>query len=161
MLLSDNGFEWGDRRASGTHPADRVCAARGIEHRHTRVRRPQTNGMVERFNRRLTEDLDRAERIQDNSGRNCFSSHSARDAFVRRPVFNSNRTRQVALKHRSPLEALQSLTNPPKRNKSNAFDAWVNVNIKRGWNVPVGGATPDRRYFNSASAQTAAPSGSA
>ena len=56
-VLSDNGGEFTDRfaagvdrRPSGRHPVDRVCAGRGIEHKLTRPFRPQTNGMVERVN---------------------------------------------------------------------------------------------------------------
>jgi transposase InsO family protein len=66
-VLTDNGSEFTDRfggarwgrRANGTgEPAfDRVCARHGIQHRLTRPFHPQTNGMVERFNRRLAEAI--------------------------------------------------------------------------------------------------------
>jgi transposase InsO family protein len=46
-------------QASGQHPFDRACAHHAITHRLIRPFRPQTNGMVERFNRRLGEHLDR------------------------------------------------------------------------------------------------------
>jgi len=69
-ILTDNGSEFTDRFAvdkkdkphdkpSGAHPFDRACARHAIAHRLTRPFRPQTNGMVERFNRRLAEHLDR------------------------------------------------------------------------------------------------------
>ena len=69
-MLTDNGSEFTDRFAvdkkgkphdkpSGTHPFDLACAARALAHRLTRPFRPQTNGMVERFNRRLGDHLDR------------------------------------------------------------------------------------------------------
>ena len=69
-ILTDNGSEFTDRfavdkkakpqdRPSGDHAFDRVCAARAIAHRLTQPFRPQTNGMVERFNRRLGEHLAR------------------------------------------------------------------------------------------------------
>ena len=55
-LLTDNGKEFTDRlggrrqrEASGAHAFDQRCAALGIEHRLTGIRKPQTNGMVERF----------------------------------------------------------------------------------------------------------------
>ncbi|MEA3221064.1 MAG: IS481 family transposase ISAisp3 [Immundisolibacter sp.] len=61
-LLTDDGTEFTDRlfgsraRApTGTHEFDRLCQALGIEHRLTRPRRPQTNGMVERFNGRIAD----------------------------------------------------------------------------------------------------------
>jgi transposase InsO family protein len=74
-VLTDNGSEFTDRFAvdkkgkphdkpSGKHPVDRVCAQHAITHRLTRPFRPQTNGMVERFNRRLGEHLDRRPQLQ-------------------------------------------------------------------------------------------------
>jgi transposase InsO family protein len=62
-LLTDNGKEFTDRllyrdkQASGQHEFDQLCAALGIEHRLTRPRTPQTNGMVERFNGRIADIL--------------------------------------------------------------------------------------------------------
>ena len=64
-VLTDNGTEFTDRlfRAdrsrdpSGEHEFDLLCTALGIEHRLAPVRRPQTNGMVERFNGRLEQVL--------------------------------------------------------------------------------------------------------
>ena len=46
-------------KPSGHHPFDRVGTERVIIHRLARLFRPQTNGMVERFNRRLGDHLDR------------------------------------------------------------------------------------------------------
>ena len=63
-ILTDNGKEFTDRlfgsrekKPSGEHEFDQLCAALGIEHRLTRPRRPQTNGMVERFNGRIADIL--------------------------------------------------------------------------------------------------------
>jgi len=62
-LLTDNGsqftdrFTTKDRKPSGQHAFDKVCAAMGIEHRLAPPRHPQTNGMVERFNGRISELL--------------------------------------------------------------------------------------------------------
>lgn len=61
-LLTDNGKEFTDRlfrknkeRApTGQHVFDRKCAELGIERRLSKPRSPQTNGMVERFNGRLS-----------------------------------------------------------------------------------------------------------
>ena len=59
-LSTDNGREFIDRAfgrrekdASGDHEFDSLCQALGIEHRLTKPKHPQTNGMVERFNGRL------------------------------------------------------------------------------------------------------------
>jgi transposase InsO family protein len=46
-------------KPSGKHPFDLACKNVGIEHRLTRPFRPQTNGMVERFNRRIAEAIGR------------------------------------------------------------------------------------------------------
>ncbi|MHD0215554.1 hypothetical protein ACQZEU_12540, partial [Corynebacterium diphtheriae] len=62
-LLTDNGsqftdrFTTKDRKPSGQHAFDKVCTAMGIEHRLAPPRHPQTNGMVERFNGRISELL--------------------------------------------------------------------------------------------------------
>jgi len=64
-LLTDNGKEFTDRlfasrerQPSGHHEFDLLCQTLGIEHRLTPPRRPQTNGMVERFNGRIADVLN-------------------------------------------------------------------------------------------------------
>ena len=60
-LLTDNGSQFTDRftskakTPSGQHAFDRCCAALNIEHRLIPPRTPQMNGMVERFNGRISE----------------------------------------------------------------------------------------------------------
>ena len=63
-ILTDNGKEFTDRlfssrarEASGDHEFDQLCAELDIEHRLTKPRSPQTNGMVERFNGRIADVL--------------------------------------------------------------------------------------------------------
>jgi len=62
-LLTDNDGAFTDRMnrpdqgPSGNHPVDRLCASQGISHRLIPPRRPQTNGLVERFNGRISEVL--------------------------------------------------------------------------------------------------------
>ena len=63
-VLTDNGKEFtgrfcatGQRQPTGAHAFDRVCTANRIEHRLTKPRTPQTNGMIERFNGRIAEVL--------------------------------------------------------------------------------------------------------
>lgn len=53
-ILTDNGTEF-----CGTpeHPYELYLALCEIEHRRTKVRRPQTNGFVERFNRTVKEEF--------------------------------------------------------------------------------------------------------
>lgn len=104
-IITDNGFEWTDRcsgrvkeKATGNHPVDVVCTNYEITHRLTRIRRPQTNGMVERFNRRVNEAIATKEKISNNSGRNSFYSHDERNEFIKRFVDSYNRTRLRCLK---------------------------------------------------------------
>jgi len=47
-ILTDNGREYCGK---DTHPYELYLALNDIEHRRTKVGRPQTNGFVERFNR--------------------------------------------------------------------------------------------------------------
>lgn len=63
QLLTDNGSQFTDRftgkdkTPSGEHAFDKECARLSIEHRLIPPRHPQTNGMVERFNGRVSEVL--------------------------------------------------------------------------------------------------------
>jgi len=64
IILTDNGKEFtdrfsasGERKPTGRHPFDIVCTKHSIEHRLIKPYRPQTNGMVERFNGRIKEIL--------------------------------------------------------------------------------------------------------
>ena len=62
-VLTDNGACFTDRfssrrrRPSENHLFDKVCKEHSIEHRLTKAYHPQTGGMVERFNRRVSEVL--------------------------------------------------------------------------------------------------------
>jgi len=120
-LLTDNGSEFTDRfavdmkgkpegRPSGRHPFDRLCAKRGITHRLTRPFRPQTNGLVERFNRRLNEAI--ACEPKRGARHRRFADQADRDRFLLGFVANYNRTRLKCLDYRSPLEALANPTEP-------------------------------------------------
>jgi IS30 family transposase len=120
-ILTDNGSEFTDRFAvdmknkpsgkpSGKHPFDLVCASHKINHRLTRPYRPQTNGMVERFNRRIAEAIGREPKR--GSARRTFICHADRDDFLSRFVADYNRTRLKCLDYLAPFEALSNLPGP-------------------------------------------------
>lgn len=55
-VLTDNGREF---CGTQTHPYELYLALNDIEHRRTQVRRPQTNGFVERFHRTVLDEFFR------------------------------------------------------------------------------------------------------
>jgi transposase InsO family protein len=119
-ILTDNGSEFTDRfgdarwrirdKGTGAHPFDQVCQNHGIKHKLTRPYRPQTNGMVERFNRRLADALRSQPPAGANGGRNRFANTPQRTAFILTFVKDYNRTRLRCLGHNAPAEALHNLT---------------------------------------------------
>lgn len=61
-ILTDNGKEFtdrftanGEREPTGKHAFDKACSSLKIEHRLIPPKHPQTNGMVERFNGRISQ----------------------------------------------------------------------------------------------------------
>jgi transposase InsO family protein len=55
-VITDNGREFCGKE---THPYELYLSLNDIEHRTTRVRHPQTNGFVERFNRTVLDEFFR------------------------------------------------------------------------------------------------------
>lgn len=118
-ILTDNGSEFTDRfgdarwrrrdKGTGNHPFDKVCSANAIKHRLTRPYRPQTNGMVERFNRRIADALRNHPSSGDNNGKNRFSNTQQRNDFILTFVKDYNRTRLRCLDHKPPTEVLANL----------------------------------------------------
>lgn len=119
-VLTDNGAEFTDRfrdgalvlrhTGTGQHPFDRICQQHGIRHKLTRPYHPQTNGMVERFNRRLAEAIAAHPVDIRNSGKNRFHAHDERNRFILNFVHDYNRTRLRCLNYTAPAERLHNLT---------------------------------------------------
>ena len=119
-ILTDNGSEFTDRfgdarwrkreTGTGAHPFDQVCQRRGVRHKLTRPYHPQTNGMAERFNRRLAEALRDHPPAKANKGRNRFDHHAQRNDFIVAFVADYNRTRLRCLGYKAPAEQLNNLS---------------------------------------------------
>jgi transposase InsO family protein len=104
-VLTDNGKEFTDRLfgarrrpATGTHDFDRLCADLGIEHRLAPPMRPQTNGMVERFNGRI-EDVLQSHRFR--------SGEELEQTILRYVRLYNGELPQSVLKGRTPIDALK------------------------------------------------------
>lgn len=104
-LLTDNGKEFTDRlfgkrmkEASGQHEFDALCEALGIEHRLTRPRTPQTNGMVERFNGRIEQVL---------RSHHFNSSEDLEKTLLRYVWLYNQHLPQKALNHEAPIQAMK------------------------------------------------------
>ena len=103
-ILTDNGSQFTDRFTSkdraptGQHVFDATCLSLDIEHRLCPPRHPQTNGMVERFNGRIS-DLLRQTR---------FTCAADLDATLTQYLTTYNHhIPQRALRHQSPVQALK------------------------------------------------------
>jgi transposase InsO family protein len=105
-LLTDNGKEFtdrftsqGEREPTGCHPVDQLCAKAQIDHRLIPPRRPQTNGMVERFNGRISEIL----------ATHHFDSCCDLTQTLQRYVYLYNyHIPQKNLNHKTPIATLKS-----------------------------------------------------
>lgn len=104
-VLTDNGSQFTDRftsagkQPSGKHAFDLVCAELGIQHRLAPPRHPQTNGMVERFNGRITDIVAQTR----------FSSACELETTLTLYLKTYNHSiPQRALKHQTPIQALKA-----------------------------------------------------
>ena len=104
-VLTDNGKEFtdrfcatGEREPTGKHLFDKVCQKNKIEHRLIKPRKPQTNGMVERFNGRIAEVL--------NTTRFSTSGQLASALQNYGRIYNQH-IPQRSLGHVAPIQALK------------------------------------------------------
>lgn len=104
-ILTDNGSQFTDRftsktkQATGKHLFDQQCIAQGIEHRLIPPRHPQTNGMVERFNGRISELVKQTR----------FASAQELELTLTSYLNTYNHhIPQRALNHLSPIDTLQA-----------------------------------------------------
>jgi hypothetical protein len=88
----------GYRIPSGKHAFDVLCKSLAIDHRLITPRHPQTNGMVERFNGRISEIV----------GQTRFGCAAELESTLRNylKVYN-NTIPQRALDHQTPVQALK------------------------------------------------------
>ena len=104
-ILTDNGSQFTDRFTSttksstGKHEFDLVCKEFDIEHRLIRPRHPQTNGMVERFNGRISEIVNQTR----------FTSEAELEETLMHYLSTYNHLiPQRTLKHQTPIQALKT-----------------------------------------------------
>lgn len=104
-VLTDNGSQFTDRftskgkKPSGQHAFDRQCTELGVEHRLTKPRHPQTNGMVERFNGRISDIL------ATTRFRSRDDLQTTIERYLR--LYNEHLP-QRALGHQTPLQAVRA-----------------------------------------------------
>jgi len=94
--LSERKIAQKDKKPSGNHLFDQVCSENNIDHRLIKPYHPQTNGMVERFNGRISEMLKQT---------NFTSSSELKQARYLR-LYNHH-IPQSSLGYLTPVEALK------------------------------------------------------
>ena len=104
-VLTDNGKSFtgrftraGERKPSGYHPFDQACQTHGIEHRLIKPGRPQTNGMVERFNGRISDVL---------ATRRYTSGEDLEQTLKRYTWLYNHHIPQKALHHQTPIAVMK------------------------------------------------------
>ena len=97
--FTDRLFGLRRRAATGNHDFDRLCTELDIEHRLAPPRRPQTNGMVERFNGRI-EDVLQSHRFR--------SGEDLEQTILRYVRLYNTQLPQSVLKGGTPIDALKN-----------------------------------------------------
>ena len=104
-ILTDNGKEFtdrfianGEREPTGNHAFDQACAEHDIEHRLIKPKHPQTNGMVERFNGRISDIMKTT---------HFRSSEDLKTTLTRYLKIYNYHIPQKALGHIAPIQSLK------------------------------------------------------
>lgn len=121
-VLSDNGREFCGRK--DRHPYELFLQLEGIEHRTTRVRRPQSNGYVERLHRTL---LDEHFRIQGRTKWYEGVEEMQTDLDIYLKYYNEKRPHQGRnMNGQTPYSVFKKgLPNTPKNDKRKAAEKAV------------------------------------
>jgi transposase InsO family protein len=120
-LLTDNGKEFtdryipnGEREPTGNHVFDQMCTKHDIEHCLTKPAHPQTNGMVERFNGRISELV---KQTVFNSANELVITMTRYLKIYNYPIPQRN------IGHLTPLQKLkEGYKKKPELFKKNAYD---------------------------------------
>lgn len=117
-ILSDNGREFCGR--PDHHPYELFLQMEGIEHRTTRVRRPQSNGFIERLHRTL---LDEHFRVKGRTTWYESVEQMQGDLDEYLQYYNHDRAHQGRMMEgRTPLTMfLEGLSKRPKTEDSEAL----------------------------------------
>lgn len=103
-ILTDNGFEFSykalpkAKKTKKIHPFDKLCLDHKIQHRTIKFKHPWTNGMVERFNRTIKEQVLRKQQFSS-----IFEMHEKLIEFVNRYNFEK---RLKSLNYQTPMQYL-------------------------------------------------------
>ncbi|MEA1649036.1 IS481 family transposase [Nitrospirillum sp. BR 11164] len=110
-VLSDNGREFCGREDQ--HPYELFLQLEGIEHKRTKVKRPQSNGIVERLHRTLLDEHFRVE-----GRRTWFDTIEEMQVVLDQylVVYNTKRPHQGrGMKGRTPLQAFRDGIPKPQK----------------------------------------------
>jgi transposase-like protein len=107
-ILTDNGKEFTDRfnnkskKPTGNHKFDKTCSSNDIEHRLTAPYTPKTNGMVERVNGKVTQNI--LNKIK-------FNNILDMKQVIFQYIYNyNNYIKHSSIGRKTPMEMLEALT---------------------------------------------------
>lgn len=123
-VLTDNGIQFAKREGTEEGfiiPFDRVCLARGIDHRMTKIKHPWTNGQVERMNQTLKEATVK---------KYYYQTHEHLKTHIHSFMMAYNYARRLkTLKGLTPYEYICKIwTNEPKRFNLDPFQHTAGLN---------------------------------